>query len=62
MTTRERIINMFFTQASHDHDSGTTYDCHYRPVYGAAEWTESKWSASGKSLQSCHKSHISFHV
>ena len=24
---------------------------------GAAEWTESEWTASGKSLQSCHKSH-----
>ena len=26
-------------------------------VFGGAEWTESKWTASGKSLQSCHKSH-----
>ena len=31
------IINiMFFTQASHDHGSGTAYDRHYRCI-GAAE-------------------------
>ena len=25
-------------------------------VFGAAEWTESEWTASGKCLQSCHRS------
>ena len=54
---RARIINiMFFTRASHDHGSGTAYDRHYRCIE-AAEWTESEWTASGKCLQSCHKSH-----
>ena len=37
---------------------GTAYDRHYRCI-GAMEWTESEWTASGKSLQSCHKSHYS---
>ena len=56
LTTRARIIKiMFFTRASPDHGSGTAYDRHYRCI-GAAEWTESEWTASGKSLQSCHKS------
>ena len=36
--------------------SGTAYDRHYRCI-GAAEWTESELTASGKSLQSCHKIH-----
>ena len=40
---------MFFTRASHDHGSGTAYDCHYRCI-GAAEWTESEWIASGTKL------------
>ena len=26
-------------------------------VFGALKWTESEWTASGKCLQSCHKSH-----
>ena len=26
-------------------------------VFGAAEWTEYEWTASGKCLQSCHRSH-----
>ena len=26
-------------------------------VFRAAEWTESEWTASGKCLQSCHRSH-----
>ena len=47
---------MFFTRASHDHGSGTAYDRHYQCI-GAAEWTESEWTASSKSLESCHKSH-----
>ena len=40
----------------HDHGSGTAYDRHYRYIV-AAEWTESEWTASGRRLQSCHKSH-----
>ena len=46
-----KINIMFFTRASHDHGSGTAYDRHYWCI-GAAEWTESKWTVSGKSLQS----------